>query len=74
MVTDWSGLVYRCDHVLLEQQLVALDVNTPMDMRAPGGATGMFALECAMDELAEKLGMDPLALRLKNYSEEDQSK
>jgi xanthine dehydrogenase YagR molybdenum-binding subunit len=43
MVTDWSGLAYRCDHVLLEQQLVALDANTPMDMRAPGGATGMFA-------------------------------
>jgi hypothetical protein len=73
MVTDWSGLVYQCDHVLLEHQLVALDVNTPMDMRAPGGATGMFALECALDELAGKLGMDPLALRLKNYSEEDQS-
>jgi xanthine dehydrogenase YagR molybdenum-binding subunit len=73
MVTDWSGLVYQCDHVLLEHHLVALDVNTPMDMRAPGGATGMFALECALDELAAKLGMDPLALRLKNYSEEDQS-
>jgi xanthine dehydrogenase YagR molybdenum-binding subunit len=74
MVTDWSGKVYRCQHVLLEQHLVALDVPTPMDMRAPGGATGMFALECALDELAEKLALDPLDLRLKNYAEEDQSK
>lgn len=74
MVTDWSGKVYRCPHVLLEQHLVALDVPTPMDMRAPGGATGMFALECALDELAEKLALDPLDLRLKNYAEEDQSK
>jgi xanthine dehydrogenase YagR molybdenum-binding subunit len=74
MVTDWSDRLYKCEHVLLEQHLVALDVPTPMDMRAPGGATGMYALECAMDELAEKLGMDPLDLRLKNYSEEDQRK
>jgi xanthine dehydrogenase YagR molybdenum-binding subunit len=74
MVTDWSGRLYKCDNVLLEHQLVALDVPTPMDMRAPGGATGLFALECALDELAIKLGMDPLDLRLKNYSAEDQGK
>jgi xanthine dehydrogenase YagR molybdenum-binding subunit len=74
MVTDWSNQLYKCDHVLLEHHLVALDVPTPMDMRAPGGATGLYALEGALDELAEKLGMDPLDLRLKNYSEEDQRK
>src|SRR5262249_14966860 len=34
---------------------------------------GMYALECAMDELAVKLGIDPLALRLKNYAERDQN-
>ena len=35
-------------------------------MRAPGCAPGMFALECAMDELAVKLGIDPVDLRMKN--------
>ena len=42
-----------------------LDVHTPIDMRAPGAAWGVYALECAMDELAYKLGVDPLELRLK---------
>jgi len=40
-------------------------------MRAPGLASGMFALESAIDELAAKLWMDPLELRLRNYSEND---
>ena len=38
-------------------------------MRAPGESPGMFALECAMDELAVRLGMDPIELRMKNYAE-----
>jgi xanthine dehydrogenase YagR molybdenum-binding subunit len=41
-------------------------------MRAPGHATGTFALEVAMDELAEALGIDPVELRLRNYAEKDQ--
>ena len=44
-----------------------------MDMRAPGAAWGVYALECAMDELAVKLEMDPLELRLTNYAERDQT-
>jgi xanthine dehydrogenase YagR molybdenum-binding subunit len=42
-------------------------------MRAPGATWGVYALECAMDELAARLGMDPLELRLKNYAETDQN-
>lgn len=42
-------------------------------MRAPGEAVGTFALECAMDELAEKLSMDPIELRLRNEPEKDPS-
>jgi xanthine dehydrogenase YagR molybdenum-binding subunit len=42
-------------------------------MRAPGAAWGLFALESAMDELSYKLHMDPLELRLKNYTEKDLS-
>jgi xanthine dehydrogenase YagR molybdenum-binding subunit len=49
-----------------------LDHNTPCDMRAPGGAEGLFAIECAMDELAYAAGVDPLTLRLSNYSDKDQ--
>jgi xanthine dehydrogenase YagR molybdenum-binding subunit len=69
----WSSLLYRCDNVEFTQKLVKLDQNTPCDMRAPGGAEGLFAIECAMDELAYAVGADPLALRLRNYSEKDQT-
>ena len=46
--------------------LVRLDVPTPRWMRAPGEAPGMAVLECAMDELAERLGLDPIELRVRN--------
>ena len=45
-------------------KLARLDLPTPADMRAPGAATGVYALECAMDELAVALKLDPLELRL----------
>ncbi len=45
--------------------------STPTPTRAPHEGPGLVALEIAMDELAYKLGMDPLALRLKNYAEKD---
>ena len=35
-------------------------------MRAPGEASGMLSLECAMDELADRLGLDPIELRIRN--------
>jgi len=71
VVVNWSGQLYRCDNVRLDYQLVALDQYSPLDMRAPGAAHGVHALEVAMDELSYALGMDPLALRLKNYAERD---
>ena len=72
-VVDWSGLLYRCDNVRLDYKVAALDVYTPMDMRAPGASWGVYALECSIDELAVKLDMDPIELRLRNYAERDQS-
>ncbi len=48
----WSSQLYRCANVETSQKLVKLDYNTPCDMRAPGGAEGLYAIECAMDELA----------------------
>ncbi len=74
VVVNWSGQLYRCDNVRLQYKLVPLDQYTPIDMRAPGAAHGVYALEIAMDELAYALSMDPLALRLKNYTEHDASK
>lgn len=73
-VVNWSGKMYKCENVEEVYKLVKLDMYTPLDMRAPGGATGVYALECAMDELAYALQMDPLQLRLKNYTDEDVSK
>jgi xanthine dehydrogenase YagR molybdenum-binding subunit len=67
-VVNWSGLMYACDNVQTGYELAKLDTYTPSDMRAPGATTGVFALEVAMDELAEQVGIDPVELRLKNYS------
>jgi xanthine dehydrogenase YagR molybdenum-binding subunit len=69
---NWSSLLYRCANSELRQRLVKLDLNTPADMRGPGGAEGMYAIECAMDELAYAAKIDPLELRLINYSDQDQ--
>jgi xanthine dehydrogenase YagR molybdenum-binding subunit len=72
-VVNWSGLLYRCDNASFSHKLARLDLFTPMDMRAPGATWGVYALECAMDELAVELRIDPLELRLKNYAETDQN-
>ncbi len=73
MVVNWSGKLYPSPNTELTYQLKSLDLFTPLDMRAPGGVTGVHAIECAMDELSYKLGMDPVELRLKNYAEHDQA-
>jgi xanthine dehydrogenase YagR molybdenum-binding subunit len=72
-VVHWSGMLYQCDNARFEHKVAQLDVYTPIDMRAPGATWGVYAIECAMDELAYKLGIDPLELRLKNYAEKDQN-
>ncbi|GAB3935912.1 xanthine dehydrogenase family protein molybdopterin-binding subunit [Larkinella terrae] len=71
IVVNWSGMLYPIPNSKLTYKLVPLDVFTPLDMRAPGGVTGVPALECAIDELAFKLGIDPVELRLKNYTDRD---
>jgi xanthine dehydrogenase YagR molybdenum-binding subunit len=55
-------------------RLAALDVPVASSMRAPGEAVGLLALECAMDELAERLNVDPIELRLRNEPTEDPEK
>jgi xanthine dehydrogenase YagR molybdenum-binding subunit len=69
---NWSSRLYRCANSALSQKLVKLDQNTPCDMRGPGGAEGVYAMECAMDELAYAAKLDPLELRVINYSDKDQ--
>ena len=71
--TIWSGALYRAAHARYAHKLARLDVATPCDMRAPGAATGVFGLECAMDELAVALKLDPLELRYHAYSDRDQN-
>ncbi|UWU95386.1 xanthine dehydrogenase family protein molybdopterin-binding subunit [Bradyrhizobium sp. CB1015] len=71
--TGWAEQLYRSRNSYFSHKLVDLDVSTPCDMRAPGAATGVCALECAMDELAVALKLDPIELRLKCYSDRDQS-
>lgn len=67
-----SEFLYSCPNVEVTHRLVRLNTGTPTFTRAPGFASGSFALECAMDEMAERLGMDPLAFRLANYAERDE--
>jgi xanthine dehydrogenase YagR molybdenum-binding subunit len=71
--TTWPGALYKCDNRKYGHKLVRLDLPTPSDMRAPGAATGVYALECAMDELAVALKLDPLELRYRNYSDRQQN-
>ncbi|HKS63043.1 MAG TPA: xanthine dehydrogenase family protein molybdopterin-binding subunit [Xanthobacteraceae bacterium] len=72
-VTNWSSALYKSPSARYAHKLAKLDLPTPGDMRAPGGACGVYALECAMDELAVKLDLDPVELRLRCYSDRDQN-
>ena len=58
--------LYAAPHRLTTHRLVKLDLPISDSTRAPGESVGMLALEQAMDELAEKLGLDPIELRLRN--------
>lgn len=66
-----SSQIYACPHYEGVYRLFRANTMTPTFMRAPGEASGMFALECAMDELAHELGVDPVELRLRNHTDVD---
>jgi xanthine dehydrogenase YagR molybdenum-binding subunit len=61
--------VYPVPNLRTGHQVVRLDMPTPRWMRAPGEAPGMVGLECALDELAAELGVDPVELRIRNSPE-----
>ncbi len=69
--TEGTRHLYGADATSRTHRLAALDVPTPRWMRAPGEAPGVFALECAMDELAVLAGLDPVELRLRNDTQTD---
>ena len=72
--TAATRILYASDSLHTTQRLATLNLGVPTFMRAPGESSGSFALESAMDELAYALKMDPLALRLQNYAEQDPEK
>jgi xanthine dehydrogenase YagR molybdenum-binding subunit len=61
-----TRIMYSCPDLKTAHRLVPLNIGTPTFQRAPGHATGTFALESAIDELAYALKMDPIQLRLHN--------
>ncbi|WP_410579354.1 xanthine dehydrogenase family protein molybdopterin-binding subunit [Amycolatopsis sp. lyj-108] len=63
-----SRYFYASPNIHVGQRLVTLDVPPQTPMRAPGPEAGSFALETAMDELAVRLGLDPVELRMRNYA------
>src|ERR1700737_3248323 len=66
--------LYAGPNRLTRHRLAPLDIPVASSMRAPGEAVGLMALECAMDELAEKLSLDPIELRVRNEPTEDPEK
>ena len=64
--------MYRCPNVRTEEYTVYVNAGPARAMRAPGHVQAFFALDSILDDLAEKLGMDPLDFRIKNIAEIDQ--
>lgn len=69
-----TRMMYASPSVSTRYRLLPLNVATPIWMRGPGEATGAFALESAMDEMAHAIEMDPIDFRLANYTETDPDK
>lgn len=65
--------VYATQTLKTDQQVVDMDMLANSFMRAPGESVGTFALECAIDELAIELGIDPIELRIRNEPDKDPS-
>jgi xanthine dehydrogenase YagR molybdenum-binding subunit len=67
-----TRFLYSCPNVYTRHRIAPMNVHTPTYMRAPGEVSGTFALECAMDELAVALTIDPVELRLRNEPQMDE--
>ncbi len=69
-----TRLLYAGANRLTTTRLAVLDLPEGNAMRAPGEAPGMMALEIAMDEMAEKVGLDPVEFRIRNDTQVDPEK
>jgi xanthine dehydrogenase YagR molybdenum-binding subunit len=69
-----TGLMYESPAIRVEETVYPVNIATPTFMRAPGECPGTYALECAMDELAYVLKMDPVALRVANHADNHPTK
>jgi len=72
--TSQTRLLYAARDRMTALRIADMDLPVGNAMRAPGEAVGLLALECAMDELAEKLGIDPVELRIRNDVQYDPEK
>ncbi|MCE2574787.1 xanthine dehydrogenase family protein molybdopterin-binding subunit [Komagataeibacter sp. FNDCR2] len=70
-IVIWGLINYKCPNAAADYEIAPRDTYTSSDMRAPGAATGVNLFEMAIDEMAWACRMDPLAFRLRNYSEID---
>lgn len=73
-VAESTPFIYDAENRQIKYQMVRMNQVLAGSMRAPGEAVGQIAIECAMDELAVKLNMDPIELRVLNEPEQDPSK
>jgi xanthine dehydrogenase YagR molybdenum-binding subunit len=69
---EQTPFLYSCPNLEVTTAMVRRSVGTPAPMRGPGAVPGLFALESAINELAGKLKIDPVELRLKNDAERDE--
>ncbi|GAB3760360.1 xanthine dehydrogenase family protein molybdopterin-binding subunit [Spirosoma pomorum] len=65
------NMIYACSNFEASVKLARANVMTSTYMRGPGEAPGSFAIECAMDDLAYQVGLDPIAIRLLNHADKD---
>jgi xanthine dehydrogenase YagR molybdenum-binding subunit len=70
-IVNGSRSLYACPNVTTRYKVYPLDLSQPTWMRGPGETTGAYGLECAMDEMAYALNLDPVEFRLRNYAETD---
>ncbi|MET7801353.1 xanthine dehydrogenase family protein molybdopterin-binding subunit [Streptomyces decoyicus] len=66
-----ASQAYSCPNYEGVYRLIRSNTMTPTFTRGPGETTGMYALECLMDELAHRIGVDPVQLRLRNHADAD---
>lgn len=69
-----TSMLYSVSNLDVSHEVVRLNRGTPCPMRAPGESVGTYALEVAMDEMAEKLNIDPVQLRLINHADMEEQK